>query len=147
MYSIGEVSKLMHLPIPTIRYYDEEGLLPNVKRDKSGNRIFDEGDLNALNMIGCLKMSGLRIKEIKDFMDLCKLGNESLKQRLDFFIKQEKVVLEEMENLEKCLALVKFKQWFYQTAIDHKDENYVRSLCIEDYPNEIRELYLKSHKN
>ncbi len=145
MYTIGQVSKMMHLPIPTIRYYDEEGLLIDIKRDGSGKRIFDDRDLSALNMIGCLKKSGLTIHEIRDFMELCKLGNDSLKDRLSFFIRQEQNVVSEIQALEKCLALVQFKQWYYQTAVNHHDESYVKSLKFENYPKEIQELYLKSH--
>ncbi len=145
MYTIGEVSKMMNLSVPTIRYYDEEGLLPNVKRDNNGNRIFDEIDIRTFTMINCLKQTGLKIKEIKAFMDLCKLGNDSLKDRLDFFYEQERKIIDQIKELNKCLALIKFKEWYYQTALDHNNENYVKNLKLNDYPNEAKKNYLISH--
>lgn len=145
MYSIGQVAKMMNVSVPTLRYYDSEGLLIHVKRDSSGNRIFDDRDLDALKMIHCLKQSGLKIKEIKDFMDLCKQGNESLNQRLAFFYAQEKKIRQEIEKLEKCLSLVKYKQWYYKTALEHEDENYVKGLNQEELPEDIKKLYIESH--
>lgn len=145
MYTIGEVSKLMKLSVPALRYYDNEGLLINVKRDNTGNRIFDHKDIDALILIDCLKNSGMKIKEIKNFMDLCLLGNDSLEQRLEFFKKQELSMKEEMEKLQTNMDMIKYKQWYYETAIEHKDEDYVKNLKPADMPDNIRALYEKTH--
>ena len=66
MYTIGQVAKLVHLPISTIRYYDKEGLFPTLERT-SGIRKFSEKELEALRMIECLKKSGLKIKDMIQF--------------------------------------------------------------------------------
>jgi len=62
------------LSIYTIRFYDKEGLLPFVSRNKSGNREFTESDLNLFKMICCLKKTGVQIKDIKKYIDLCMKG-------------------------------------------------------------------------
>ena len=67
MYTIGQVSELFHLPISTLRYYDKEGLFPQIERT-SGIRKFGNNELEALRIIECLKKSGLEIKEIKQFI-------------------------------------------------------------------------------
>lgn len=67
MYTIGQVSKMFNLPISTLRYYDKEGLFPDMNRE-SGIRKFSEKELEALRVIECLKKSGLEIKDIKQFM-------------------------------------------------------------------------------
>lgn len=146
MYTIGQVSKMTNLSVPTLRYYDDEELLINIKRDNNGNRLFDEKDLNTIKLINCLKQTGLTIKEIKAFIELCKKGNDTLEQRLNFFLNQEKKINEEIEKLNKCLALVKFKQWYYSTALENHDEEYVKNLTLEDYPPEVRNNYIISHK-
>ena len=64
MYTIGQVSERFDLPVSTLRYYDKEGLFPNLTRT-SGARRFGEQELEALRVIECLKRSGLEIKEIK----------------------------------------------------------------------------------
>ncbi|TDW21029.1 MerR-like DNA binding protein [Breznakia blatticola] len=78
MYGIGEVSKMFALPVSTLRYYDNEGLFPNLQRN-AGVRVFGEQELEQLRVIECLKRSGLEIKDIKRFMELCKEGSKILK--------------------------------------------------------------------
>ena len=78
MYSIGEISKMFQLPISTLRYYDKEGLFPHLKR-VNGVRQFSESEIETLRVIDCLKRSGLEIKDIKEYMALCSLGNATLK--------------------------------------------------------------------
>ena len=60
MYTIGQVSEMFDLPISTLRYYDKEGLFPDIKRI-SGIRKFDEKEIEAIRVIECLKRSGMEI--------------------------------------------------------------------------------------
>ena len=84
MYSIGKVSEMFQLPISTLRYYDKEGLFPQMKR-ASGIRQFDEREIEALRVIECLKKSGMEIKDIKQFMEWCSEGSSTYAQRRDLF--------------------------------------------------------------
>lgn len=70
MYTIGQVSERFDLPVSTLRYYDKEGLFPNLTRT-SGARRFGEQELETLRVIECLKRSGLEIREIRQFMEWC----------------------------------------------------------------------------
>lgn len=70
MFTIGQVSEMFHIPISTLRYYDKEGLFPNMER-ASGIRRFGETELEALRVIECLKQSGLEIRDIRRFMQWC----------------------------------------------------------------------------
>lgn len=117
MYSIGEISKMFQLPISTLRYYDKEGLFPHLKR-VNGVRQFSESEIETLRVIDCLKKSGLEIKEIKEYMSLCSLGNTTLKQRKEIFEKQKEEVLQEMEKLQKVLSMLNYKCWYYDQAIE-----------------------------
>ena len=69
-YTIKKVSEMTGLSIPTIRYYDNEGLLPDLQRKESGYRVFSDRDLEAIDLIHCFKESGLTIREIRHFMKL-----------------------------------------------------------------------------
>lgn len=144
--SIGEVAKLKNLSVSKLRYYDNHGLIPSLKRSSSGLRVFDENTLEALNVIECLKNSGMKLKEIKQFMDLCSKGNSTLTKRLHMFYKQEANILSQIQSLQSSLLLIKFKQWYYETAIEHQDESFVKSMKYEDMPKEIQDLYDQSHK-
>lgn len=54
MYSIGQVAEMFGLPISTLRYYDKQGLFPNMER-VSGTRRFSNREIEALRVIECLK--------------------------------------------------------------------------------------------
>ena len=146
MYSIGEISKMFQLPISTLRYYDKEGLFPHLKR-VNGVRQFSESEIETLRVIDCLKKSGLEIKEIKEYMSLCSLGNTTLKQRKEIFEKQKEEVLKEMEKLQKVLSMLNYKCWYYDQAIEKNDEAYVQALSFNQFPPQIQQYYKHSHED
>ena len=146
MYSIGEISKMFQLPISTLRYYDKEGLFPHLKR-VNGVRQFSESEIETLRVIDCLKKSGLEIKEIKEYMSLCALGNTTLKQRKEIFEKQKEEVLQEMEKLQKVLSMLNYKCWYYDQAIEKNDEAYVQALSFNQFPPQIQQYYKHSHED
>lgn len=146
MYSIGEISKMFQLPISTLRYYDKEGLFPHLKR-VNGVRQFSESEIETLRVIDCLKKSGLEIKEIKEYMSLCSLGNTTLKQRKEIFEKQKEEVLQEMEKLQKVLFMLNYKCWYYDQAIEKNDEAYVQALSFNQFPPQIQQYYKHSHED
>lgn len=84
MYNIGEVSEMFNLPIPTLRFYDKEGLLLGLERDHSGIRKFNDKTIEALRVIECLKKSGMQIKEIKEFMHWCFLGDKTIEKKKSY---------------------------------------------------------------
>ena len=144
MYSIGQVSEKFNLPVSTLRYYDKEGLLPNIERS-SGIRKFSDRDLETLNVIECLKKSGLEIKDIRQFIQWCAEGNGTYSKRLELFIKQKENVEKEMKRLEKTRAMLQFKCWYYEQAIRDGDEDRLSRLRPEDMPEEIRRAYEHAH--
>ena len=116
MYTIGQVSEMFNLPISTLRYYDKEGLFPSMQR-QSGIRQFGETEVEALRVIECLKASGLEIKDIKKFMEWCVEGPTTYAQRKELFETRKAAVEAEMIQLQKTLDMLKFKCWYYETAI------------------------------
>ena len=146
MYSIGEISKMFQLPISTLRYYDKEGLFPHLKR-VNGVRQFSESEIETLRVIDCLKKSGLEIKDIKEYIALCSLGNATLKQRKEIFEKQKEEVLQEMEKLQKVLSMLNYKCWYYDQAIEKNDESYVQALSFNQFPPQIQQYYKHSHED
>ncbi|MBX0314063.1 MerR family transcriptional regulator [Planococcus glaciei] len=133
-YSIGEVAKELNLTVYTIRYYDKEGLIPFVERSESGVRLFKESDIAALNVIECLKASGMPIKEIKNFIDWCAEGDATLQQRYDMFMERKATVEAQMAELRKTMEVIEHKCLYYQTALEagtediHKQENIAASI-------------------
>ena len=108
MYTIGQVSERFDLPVSTLRYYDKEGLFPNLTRT-SGARRFGEQELEALRVIECLKRSGLEIREIRKFMEWCAQGSDTYPQRHALFVRQAERVEAEIASLQKSLDMIRFK--------------------------------------
>lgn len=145
MYSIGQVSEIFHLPVSTLRYYDKEGLFPNMQRD-SGIRKFSEKELEAIRVIECLKKSGMEIKDIKQFMEWCSQGSDTYPQRRELFVKQKEHVEAEIERMKRVLDMLRFKCWYYEEAIKDGNEDRLALMKPEDMPNEIRGAYERAHK-
>lgn len=146
MYTIGQVSEMFGLPISTLRYYDKEGLFPNIKRT-SGIRRFGEAELETLRVIECLKKSGLEIKDIKQFIEWCGQGSETYPQRRDLFIRQKEQAEAEIARMNRVLAMLKYKCWYYEQAIKDGNEERLRSLTPETMPEEIRDIYQYAHSD
>ena len=122
-YSIGEVAKMMGLTTHTLRFYDKEGLLPNVRKNSAGLRRFTDDDVRWLSILECLKSTGLQLKDIKHYIDLAKLGDESLQERLEMFKQQRIKVENQICELQKNLEQVDFKIKYYCEAIKNGEKN------------------------
>lgn len=144
-YTIGQVSQIFNLPVSTLRYYDKQGLFPNLER-RSGIRKFSDRDLEAIRIIECLKRSGLEIKDIKSFMDWCIEGAATYPQRKALFDKQKETVEAEIEHLSRVLDMLKFKCWYYEQAISDGNEDRVRSMLPDKLPEDIQLSYDNAHK-
>lgn len=144
MYTIGQISEMFHLPISTLRYYDKEGLFPDIER-QSGIRQFSEKEVEALRVIECLKASGLEIKDIKQFMEWVREGSATYAQRKQLFEDRRAAVEEEMRQLEKTLAMIRFKCWYYETALRDGNEDGISAMLPDHLPPEIQGLYDLGH--
>lgn len=145
MYTIGQVSELCGLPASTLRYYDKEGLFPDLQRD-SGIRRFGEQELEALRIIECLKKSGLELRDIKQFMAWCTEGSATYPQRQALFLKQKEQVEAELERMKQVLDMIKFKCWYYEQAIQDGNEDRLRTMSLEEMPEEVRRAYENAHR-
>lgn len=116
-YSIGEVSERFGLTTYTIRYYDKEGLLPFVDKNKNGVRVFKASDLEVIELIECLKRTGMPIKDIKKFMDWCMEGDSTLQKRYDMFQERKAETEKQLALLQKTLEKINYKCWYYETAL------------------------------
>ena len=115
-YLIGQVSEKFDLSIHTLRYYEKEGLLPSVKRSKSGIRQYDDATIESLRTIECLKKTGMPLKEIKEFQDWCEAGSRTLGRRKKMFLERKRAVLRQIGELQSALDLIEFKCWYYGQA-------------------------------
>lgn len=144
MYTIGQISEMFNLPVSTLRYYDKEGLFPNMARS-SGIRKFSETEIEALRVIECLKKTGMEIRDIKQFMDWCAQGPSTYPNRKKLFEDRKKALEEQLRELEKNMAMIKFKCWYYEQAISDGNEKRLSTIIPDNLPADIKELYELAH--
>ena len=145
MYTIGQVSEMFDIPISTLRYYDKEGFFPLLER-KGNIRYFSDTEIEALRVIECLKASGLEIKDIKQFFQWVTEGPSSYPDRKRLFETRRAAVVEEIKQLEKNLAMLEFKCWYYDKAIADGSEEGINAMLPDKLPENIQTLYNKAHK-
>lgn len=125
-FNINEVGEKFDISKPTIRYYEQEGLIPNIKRNKNGVRIFSTENINMIQSIECLKKTGMPIREIKSYANLIEKGDSTLNERLEIFNERKQEVESQIEKLNKTLKEIEWKQKYYQQAIADGTEKYVK---------------------
>lgn len=143
-YSIGEVSKMFNIPVSTLRYYDSEGLFPDLER-KSGIRVFSDNEVSTLQMIECLKKTGLEIREIRQFINWMTEGPSTYEKRKKLMEQQREHVEEQIRSMQKNLAMIKFKCWYYEEALKDGNEEKIKSMLPDRLPEDIQPLYDISH--
>ncbi|MGE5657517.1 MAG: heavy metal-responsive transcriptional regulator [Actinomycetota bacterium] len=103
LHKIGEVAATSGLPVKTIRYYEEIGLLtPTVERSESGYRLFAEAVLNRLAFIKRAQSLGLSLSEIKDILEIRDRGQlpcGEVKQHLEAKLEAITKQIEALETL------------------------------------------------
>lgn len=114
MYSMKECCKLTGLSYDTLKYYCNQGLIPNVKRDASSNyRVFDDDDINWIKSLICLKRCNLSLKEMKQYIDLCLLGISSVPQRKQMLLDHKAEIQQQIQTLQNTLDFIDTKTNLY----------------------------------
>lgn len=115
-YTISQIAEKTGVSAYTLRYYDKEGLLPFVDH-VNGRRVFKDSDLTWLKMLSCLKSTGMSIKEIREFMRLCALGDETLLERQEIILNRKRLLEEQIALLQGSLEQLEHKARYYEDAI------------------------------
>lgn len=113
-YTVKQVSERTNMPISTLRYYDKEGLTPQIKKTASGVRRYTQEDICWIELIGCLKNSGMPLEEIRKFMELCLLGESAAEDRKEVLLKQRERLACQLEQLQCSLNLIDYKLEHYR---------------------------------
>lgn len=124
LYSMKEVSEITNLTYDTLKYYCNEGLISNVKRDKNNYRIFDEKDINWINSLVCLKKCGMSILEMKEYLSLCLEGEKSIPKRQIILDNKLHELEEKRKEIDSSIAFVNWKQNFYNDVLSGKTKYF-----------------------
>jgi len=104
--TIGRLAAETQCSVPTIRYYEEIGLLPEASRRASGHRVYSAGDLRRLTFIRRCREFGFPIEQVRSLVDLVSDGKKDCTAARDLaqiHLNDVREKLKEMRALEKTL--------------------------------------------
>lgn len=117
MYTMMQVCRELNMSYQTLKYYCNEGLVPNVKRDANNRRIFDGRDVKWIRDLSCLKKCGMSIQEMKEYLALCLEGRGSILPRKEMLARKRAALLDSIRELEESIAYIDWKQDFYDEVL------------------------------
>ena len=122
-YTIKEVADKLNISEHTLRFWAKSGFFPFITRDKNNIRLFSENDLNWVRIVKCLRSVGTENKAIKRYVDLCIIGDSTIKERYQIILDTKKKAYEQMEELKKQIDLLDYKESFYKNLIKNNLED------------------------
>ena len=124
MYSMKEACTLTNMTYENLKFYCNEGLVPNVKRDRRNYRVFDEHDIKWIQSLICLKSCGMSIAEMKQYLALCMEGEGTIPERKVILAEKKETLLQSITELQKAVAYIDWKQRFYDDVLSGKTAYY-----------------------
>ena len=107
--NVREAAKKVGMSPHTVRYYTNMNLVPSLKYDEHGNRLFDGSDLNWLQCARFLRESGMPISQVRHYFSLCQQGDATIQERFEILLELQNQTEKELENLQKRAACIRNK--------------------------------------
>lgn len=133
IYTMMQICRELNMTYQTLKYYCNEGLIPDVKRDENNRRIFDERNVKWIKDLSCLKRCGMSIQEMKEYLELCLQGESTIMQRKELLTKKQDSLRRTIKDLEESIAYIDWKQNFYDEVLSGK-KPYVSNLIRTEEP-------------
>jgi DNA-binding transcriptional MerR regulator len=110
---IGRLAALTGRNVHTIRWYESQRLIPGVRRDPQGRRIYAASHVEWLDLLERLKRTGMSIREIREYTAMVKRGDSTLQERHRLMKAHRERVAAMMQDLQDSLELIDGKIDFY----------------------------------
>ncbi|MDT3920237.1 MerR family transcriptional regulator [Staphylococcus saprophyticus] len=120
---IKDVAQKTNLEPHTIRYYEQEGLLPFIERDEHGYRVFKESDLGWFDFINCLKITGMSINDLRKIITMTVNGEKDFDSRRKILLDHKKVLEQQQEALDKAFNKVDVKLQYFNDLEKEYEKN------------------------
>lgn len=122
MYTMKDVCRETGMAYETLKFYCNEGLIPNVKRNQNNYRVFDDRDVAWIKSLSCLKNCGMSIQEMREYIDLCLKGAASIPERKVTLAQKREELLIKMAEIQGSIDYIDNKQLFYDDVLAGKVE-------------------------
>lgn len=131
MFTMKETCNQVGLTYEALKFYCNQGLVPNVKRDKNNRRVFDSNDVAWIKSLSCLKNCGMSIQEMKEYLALCLDGESSIPVRKIVLEKKRKELCLQLEQIKQSIEYIDWKQGFYDDVLSGKTKYYSNLISVE----------------
>lgn len=134
-----EAAEMFGLTTDTVRYYERVGVIPPIKRDKNGYRIYTTRDLNWIYLAKSLRHAGVSIESLIEFATLSQLGGNVENAQKQILQDQLQEITEKLEEMTQTRDLLQYK-------IDTYDEHIAKFKSGELTSENVEELWRVKHK-
>lgn len=132
MYTMKQTCEKVCMTYEALKFYCNEGLVPNVKRDLNNRRVFDDSDVLWITSLTCLKNCGMGIKDMKLYIELCMQGQSSIPERKIILDELKESLKKKMDDLEESIDYITQKQQFYDDVLSGKTPYFSNLITVED---------------
>ncbi|GAB2750693.1 MerR family transcriptional regulator [Streptomyces bullii] len=115
-YTISEVAALTGLTAHTLRWYERIGLMPHIDRSHTGQRRYTNRDLDWLDLVGKLRLTGMPVADMVRYAELVREGDHTYNERFELLKATREDVLARITELQGTLAVLDRKINFYADA-------------------------------
>lgn len=116
-YTMKKTCELTGLSYETLKFYCREGLIPNVARDQANRRVFNERNIGWIRDLICLRNCGMGIEEMREYLQLCMKGRESIPERREILAAHRAGLMQRIDELEAHVAYIDRKDNLYQSIL------------------------------
>ena len=124
LYTMKQTCEKTGLTYDTLKFYCNEGLIPNVKRDKNNYRVFNDKDIEWIKSLSCLKSCDMSIVEMKEYLALCLKGKSSIPERQEILNNKLKELEYKINKIQDSINYIHWKQNFYNDVLNGKTQYY-----------------------
>lgn len=118
----AEMVKRTGVAIDTLRYYEKEGLIVDIARAESGHRRYDEDDVEWVDVLRCLRLTGMSIQQMKSFATLVQAGDHTQPERYAELLAHRERVTAMMNDLQDALVVIDRKTATYKKILKEKGQ-------------------------
>lgn len=132
MYTMKDACEKTGLSYETLKFYCNQGLVPNVKRDKNNRRIFNDKDIAWINSLNCLRNCDMSLSEMREYINLCMEGESSIPKRKEILIAKRASLVEKLQQVQDSIDYIDWKQGFYDDVLSGKTKYYSNLINTEE---------------
>lgn len=132
LHTMMQACKETNMTYQSLKFYCNQGLVPNVKRDKNNRRVFDDRDIAWISSLICLKKCGMSIQEMKEYLSLCLMGESTIPQRKEMLARKQEGLRRSIRELEDSVAYIDWKQNFYDEILSGQRPYESNVICEKE---------------